>query len=441
MDGIEHASTFLCIGLRAADHPEEMRAPALKTAIAVLAACAAAALAGSTFSAFSSASSNSGSTFATAASFDTCPNTTVSFGLTSGFESGRAAFSVDGLFPAGSGLSFDSTVKRTGGYSLRVAAAGAAGYVSFWWPAPQPATAVVRFAIRLNSLPAGNVTQLFSTLAGGGATAQLRYVAASQKLAIALTGATGGTPSVATANTTVSAGTWYVIEIRHAVGTTTHAVDWQLDGQSQPGTTVAGGATVTTQNMFGTNTSDTFTAHYDDILISDNGTEYPQGDGRVFPLSPNAMGAHSNAAAFQDDDGSALDATSWQRLDEIPTNSITDWIQFVTGGASNYAEILFGDTTETCIRAVQATMATHSASTSQQNGARTSVFDGSTETLLKAGTTANAVGSRDYSKLVTPASSWSQAAVNGLVGRFGFAADVSPTPMLDGLLLEYEVPQ
>jgi hypothetical protein len=418
-----------------------MRAPAHKTATAVLVACCAAAFAGSTFSAFSSAASNTGSTFATAASFNTCAGTTVTGGLTAGFETGRFAFSTAGLMAQGSGLSIDSTNVRTGGYSMRVAAAGAAGNTIFWL-LPQPATVVARFALRLGTLPGANVAQLFSVSAGGGANLHLRYVAASQKLAVAVTGATGGTPVVATADSTVSAGTWHVVEIRYAVGTTTHAADWQIDELSQPDATVAGAATTAIQAYLGTQTTDTFTANYDDVLISRTAADYPYGDGRVLSLSPDDVGTHVGAASFQDDDATALDALSWQRLDEVPLTATTDYIQMVSTGLTNYAEMTFADTTETCIRAVQATMATHSASTNQSNVAKTSVFDGATESIVRSGsTTANNTLSRDYGASVTPASSWTQAAVNGLVGRFGYSSDVNPRPILDGLLLEYEVPQ
>jgi hypothetical protein len=417
-----------------------MRAPALKTAIAVLAACAAAALAGSTFSAFSSASSNIGSTFATAATFNTCPNTTISSGHVTGYESGRFPYSSAGLWPQGSGMTIDSTTVRTGSYSLRMSPAGAVGN-TVWWYIPAPTTVVMRFALRFNTLPAGNVSQLASATGGGGASIHLRYVAASQKLALAITGATGGTPVVGTASTTVSAGTWHIVEYRWSVGTTTHAADWQIDEVSQPGVTVAGTATAVGQTYLGSQVAETYTAYYDDVLITNAGAQYPHGAGRVHTLVPNGMGTHVGAANFTDNDGTAIDATSWQRLDEIPTENTTDWIQMLNTGGSDYAEILFANTTETCIRAVQGTMATHSPA-QQANNAKVSVFDGATETVLKSGNfSANVTVSRDYGALVVPAGAWSQTALNGLVGRFGYASDANPDPFLDGLLLEYEVPQ
>jgi hypothetical protein len=45
------------------------------------------------------------------------------------------------------------------------------------------------------------------------------------------------------------------------------------------------------------------------------------------------------------------------------------------------------------------------------------------------------------SAIVTPASAaWTQAAVNGLVTRIGYASDANPDPYWDGLMLELAVP-
>lgn len=424
-----------------ADHAGEMHAAALKIALAVVAACCAAGLVGHTFSAFSSTTANSASTFATAASFNTCPNQTVTAGYTTGLEYGRTPYTADSLFAQGVGASIDGTVARTGGYSLKVAAANAAGNANYF-VTPTRATQVVRFALRLNTLPAANVAQLLSMTAGGGGSLHLRYVAASQKLAVAITGATGGTPVVANANTTVTAGAWQVVEIRYAVGTTTHAAAWQINEADQPGATVAGTATAISQTYFGTRVADTFTAHYDDILMSNDGTQYPLGDGRVRTLSPDGMGTHSGAASFQDNDGTAIDAASWQRLDEVPLNTTTDFIQQVTAGGTSYAEITLANTTETCIRSAHGYVSIHSASSNQSNVAKVSIFDGATESVVKSGSfAANNTLSRDGAKPLTPASTWTQAAVNGLVARFGYSTDVAPIPILDGVLVEYEVPQ
>jgi hypothetical protein len=240
----------------------------------------------------------------------------------------------------------------------------------------------------------------------------------------------------------VTANAWHVVEIRYAVGTATHAVDWQIDEVAQPGATVAAAAGSISQISLGTRTSDTFTANYDDVLLTTTGSQYPLGDGRVRALIPDGVGTHSGAANFQDDDTTPLDALSWQRLDESPLTSIADFVQQVTASGTSYAEFTLADTTETCIRSAHGYVSIHSAATNQSNAAKVSVFDGTTESIVKTGNfTANVAGSRDAAKPLAPASTWTQSAVNGLVARFGYATDASPVPILDGILVEYEVPQ
>jgi hypothetical protein len=418
-----------------------MRAGALKIAIALAALAGAAGLTHQTLSAYSSAASNAGSTFATAASYSTCPNQTITGGYTTGFEHGRIGFSV-GLVAQGVGSStIDNAVARTGTYSLKTTATGAAAYALRRAPGTSPTTQIVRFALRLNTLPAANVTQLFGMDNLQGITVQLRYLSASQKLAIALTGTEGGSTTVVPATTTVTAGAWHVIEIRYANGTTTHTADWQIDEVAQTGASIAGTATAIARAFFGTETTDTFTANYDDVLIAVDGAAYPLGDGRVRALSPDGMGTSVGLAGFKDDDGTAVDAASWQRLDEIPMTSAADFIQQTGGTSTDYVEVTFANTTETCIRATHGLVAVHSTS-QQANVAKASMFDAAQETILIAGsTTANTTEVRDYGKPLTPASTWTQAAVNGLVGRAGYGGDLNPTPIFDAFLVEYEVPQ
>jgi hypothetical protein len=52
---------------------------------------------------------------------------------------------------------------------------------------------------------------------------------------------------------------------------------------------------------------------------------------------------------------------------------------------------------------------------------------------------ATTTASRDYSSSLKPLGGWSQAVVNRLVARFGYSTDIKPAPVLDGVLLEYEV--
>jgi hypothetical protein len=415
-----------------------MRTAPLKIAIALTALMAAAALTIPTLSAYSSPSANVGSTFATAASYSTCPNQTITSGHVTGFETGRPGSGADRFQSQGLTPVFDTSVVRTGNYSLRVAASGSASNVNILIGNPVPTTEVARFAIRLASLPTGNVSQLFGMSAFSNSV-QLRYIAATQRLAVAMTPTAGGAATVTQASSTVTAGAWYVIEIRYAVGTATHAVDWQINEVAQPGATLASTASMISQLTLGTAGADTFTAHYDDVVFSTNGAHYPLGDGRVHTLRPNGVGTHVGPASFIDDDGTAIDANSWQRLDETPMNTMTDFVQQTGSSSANYLAFTLADTTETCIRAVEGAFSAHSATT-QTNNAKVTFVDGPVEREMRTGVGAGPT-SREYGKIVAPATTWSQSALNGLVARFGYGSDLSPNPILDALIVEYEVPQ
>src|SRR5205814_310244 len=71
----------------------------------------------------------------------------------------------------------------------------------------------------------------------------------------------------------------------------------------------------------GTLSAATYTANYDDVVVSSAGADYPLGDGKVLILRPNAMGTNNTATDFQNDDATAINSTSYTRLDETPMNN------------------------------------------------------------------------------------------------------------------------
>jgi hypothetical protein len=186
--------------------------------------------------------------------------------------------------------------------------------------------------------------------------------------------------------------------------------------------------------------ADKFTASYDDVMATANSGDYPLGDGRVSLLKPN--GSSAVGSSMRDNDNTMVDSSSWARLDEIPQTSTADFIQQTTASSSSYAEIAFEDTSDACARAVRGYFSTHSTSSKDGNNPKVIFVDGPRQSIVRSGSlAANNTLSRDYSETVMPATDWNQDALNGLVARFGFATDVKPVPILDGILVEYEVPQ
>ncbi|HEX2086500.1 MAG TPA: hypothetical protein VHF89_12510 [Solirubrobacteraceae bacterium] len=414
------------------------------------AAIAALAIAGTaTWSAFSSGTANAGSYFATASSFGaSCSNNVSTPIYLTGVENGRVSNLGSMSWSTVSGaVSPDSTVSRTGAYSLRAAPAGAAAYVQkllVTVSVSYPTTAVARFAVRLDSPPSADAELFrFITQSTGGGSVMLRYIAATQKLAMSIRGTSGGTPTVVESSGTVGAGTWYVIDVKYGVAGATHTVDWRVNGTAQTQGTAAGAADTVANALFGTGSAATYTARYDDIMITGAGTDYPLGPGGVHLLKPNGMGTSVNPGHFSEDDGTAIDANTWTRLDDVPGTSTTDYIRQTTA-SGGYVELTYENTAHTCIRGVWGRVHFHYAGTNQTNWVKASMFDGTRESVIKDGNWNDNVDtfSRQTTDVVKPLNApWTQAAVNGLVGRFGFATDVSPPPMLDALLLEYEVQQ
>jgi hypothetical protein len=111
--------------------------------------------------------------------------------------------------------------------------------------------------------------------------------------------------------------------------------------------------------------------------------------------------------------------------------------QTANGGAS-YLEFTLANTTEACIREVSALLAYHSATNAANNG-KASSFDGATESIMLNGAMSS-TSVAYVGVIATPAAaSWSQAAVNGLVGRVGYSTDTSPNPYWDGIVIEAAV--
>ncbi len=365
-----------------------------------------------------------------------CPTTPLAPAALTGFEHGRAGYSATNLIPSGTGASVTPAAARNGAYGLRVNATGAAGNEWFMWPTA-PRAGVARFAMKLDAAPAADVAELFRMDTYSKSAVRIGFDSSSQSLRLTLNSAAGG--SAAVTGPALATGAWHIVDVRYDVGAG-HSADWSVDGVAQPSAAVAGGLESLHYARFGTITSDTFTAHYDDVLLSHAAADYPVGDGRVGVLRPN--GSTASSSALRDDDGSTVDAGSWARLDEIPATSTVDFLQQTAASASSYAQIAFEDTAEPCARAVRGYFTTHSQATNNANNAKLSVFDGARESVIRSGDwAANNAYSRDYSATVAPQAEWSQPALNGLVARFGYSTDVKPLPILDGVLIEYEVAQ
>jgi len=117
-------------------------------------------------------------------------------------------------------------------------------------------------------------------------------------------------------------------------------------------------------------------------------------------------------SVFSNDDATAVNATSYTRLNDDPLDSTADHVYQNAISATSYVELGLADTTATCFNGVSAVMAHHSASCAQATNAKTSVIDGSTERVVYSGNMVST--SLAYrSAIVMPASQWTTTAVTG----------------------------
>jgi len=396
--------------------------------VALLAAVVAAvAVVGFTYSALSSTTSNPPSSLSAASSF--CTRSSAVW-LT-GMEHGLVSTAGGGIFNTVTGTpTADSATVRNGAYSLRIADAAAGSTVNALKTFTAASVVVARFAVRLSSLPTVNSSLAY---VDSGTDLVLGYDQATQKLQL-----TQGASSALSAST-VSAGTWYVIDVRYDMRNNPILADWRINGVAQTQVSRAAAATTATGFGLGSTTNPSiYTANYDDIFVANAATAYPVGDGKVVRLIPDGVGTHNTPGNFSNNDGSAISATSWQRLDEIPLGSGSDWVRQTANSGTSYLELTFGNSTETCIREVSALLAFHSASNAG-NSAKASAFDGSTESVVFNGDMGT--NTLQYASVIaSPANApWSPSTVNGLVARVGYATDTNPNPFWDGIVLEAAV--
>jgi hypothetical protein len=386
----------------------------------------------STNSAFSAQTANAGSTFTAAASFCTARTPVFHTGMESGVISTATGSSFFASHMTGGGaLTVDSAVKRNGAYSLKLVKAGTG--TSYLAVNASANVLVARFAVRLASLP-GSDQGYFLVRATAGNSLTFKFDSATGKWAVAW----GGGSDVV-ASSTVSAGTWYVIDLKAVLNTNPRIADWQVDGVAQTQATSAETASTVHSVRYGSSTtSDAYTANWDDLALSTTGADYPFGDGKGIALLPTGMGTSNDGGNLQDDDASAIDATTYTRLDDQPIDSATDWVQQVTTSSTSYVEVTYADTGESCFNAVSGLLAYAGSATGNNHG-KTSIFEAATESvILSAKMDSAALTYR--SALVSPTGgSWSQAKVNGLTGRVGYSTVASPLPYWHALMLEADV--
>ncbi len=393
------------------------------------------------FAAFTGTVSATGSLSA-AATFATCVAKTMTPVWMSGFEGGVLASGGNGFFHIlnGAGSTIDSTAPRTGGYSLRVVDSSSSGsqqYVAT--DITLTKTLVVRFAVRLNTLPTGNVAQLVDFVNDAGQTrgAHLGYDATGQRFTFGF-----GPGAKQSSSTLVSAGTWYVIDANLNMTANPNLADWSVDGVPQAQASYVGTSGNYMTLRWGGNTSaDMFTMNLDDIVIDTNPANYPIGTGGIHRLAPDSVSGIANASGYvQNDDSTAVTTASWNRLDEVPLSGTTDYVKQTAVDAAAHLEVGLQNPPATgCVNAVQGLLSVRSSAT-QTNAAKVSLVDGGVERIVLSGDMSPGATSQYRATPVGAGTgAWTVAKLNDLRMRLGHATAMGGQPYFDAAFVEADI--
>jgi type II secretory pathway pseudopilin PulG len=358
-----------------------------------------------------------------------CPSATPTAAWMTGVEPGGLLAADSTLFTdAIGGVSADSTVARTGVFSAKVTKTS--GSTSYFYKSANNRSLVIHFGIRLASLPSTEVV-LGSLDHQGTSDLALRYRASDQKLTLAW-----GANAPAVSSVSVTAGTWYSLELKVDTNANPITAEWRLDGAAQPSTSSAETAYPIVYLYWGSGTASfVYTANYDDFYISTKLSDYPMGNTRIGRLLPDAMGTSSNAGNFRNNDGTSITGSTYTRLDDSDMVTLEDYVYQSTASSTSYLETTFADTAERCVRGALV-LADYGKAASQASNLKVVVVDGTTERTLFSGDPP-CVDSACATGILLPATSSTQAAVNALRARFGYSTDVRRTPLLDSYMVEY----
>jgi hypothetical protein len=343
----------------------------------------------------------------------------------------------DGTITNPGQITIDTSVFRNGVASLRVAANGAATN-AVHEVSGLPTVFVCSVAIRLDSLPAAD-SEVFGFIGTVLNPLRLRFRASDSKWIARIEDSTADL-----VGPVAVAGTWHRFDFRSNISANPWVLAMQVDGVDFGSVTRATAASTHTRVRYGTNSAHTFTANYDDCVISVTSADYPIGDLKVLSLVPTSDGTHVGPAnSIEDQAGVDIVTpgytTAWQLVDEWPANS-TDYVAQAVIGAGDYAEVNFGNTSETTIHDVMGIAALRSATTSASNGTTKVIRSDATEITIFSGDMSETALHYKNILITRPGGGWTQSEVNALYARMGFSSDATPDPWWSALMLQYASP-
>lgn len=335
----------------------------------------------------------------------------------------------------GTGMSIDTTTLSP--QSLKCVVAAAASY---WATNKVNAQTVIVIRVYVyfpTSLPSSSMQFIIGD-GTDGTFGNIRYNSATGNFE-------AGNSSAWTAGSAAAANTLYRFDVRMTWSSTTHTIDWSINGTPQTQWTLGGQVDSSFATFrLGSQTSSTGTVLFQHLVVTGTSGDYPLGAGGTQTLKPNADGTHNAGTnVMEDNAGTDIGATTaYDKLNSIPPDATTYVRQVATG--ANYAEVAFEDISDThsAIIGAMAYLAYTSATTTANRGAciiSKDAFSSQTEVH------GNDVTTADYSdgstanlffKSAIVSGVTDDTTVNALKARIGYSGDVSPNPYWVDLWVE-----
>ena len=334
---------------------------------------------------------------------------------------------------------------RNGGYGLRLTPSASSAQVPF--SNAEVGAGVSRLAVGFNIRPvsASGVVVMAALVTSSGTNLELVYDATTEKLGLRWT---GGTASYQTGTTPLNAWAW--VDIRF-IGNAPYHADWSIEtgtgdgSQTSPSDPAAGSAS-SVYLLLGAVSTATFTADYDDVVISRHVVAHPLGPHVVRILAPETTGAtvSGTAANFKrfTSNGTltAPDGTEGALLDDIPptVSASSDGVVQVTAAASDYIQIPMTTYTLAADEVIAGVRAFASLWGGTGTGTGTLGFrghDGTAETTFVAASTSfdpdsltaiSATYPLWYTAIWGVGTAWNQTKLNAAALRGGFSTDATP---------------
>lgn len=302
----------------------------------------------------------------------------------------------------------------------------------------------------------------WADVAAGGVDVVLVYNFSTNKYG--LRWGPSGTPSYQPGTTALN--TWVWVEVRYTTATTTHHAEWRIetgantytDQTSPTDETGTAGAGISRIVLGSPSISQTLTADYDDVCISEYYTAYPLQPHNVRLLTvdtggtPTVSGTTTNFNVFTANGTlAAWNATNARNaVDEVPptVSASADGVVQVTTAASDYME--FPMATYTCSATEVIGGVRLLAPAWGGAGAGTGTLglrghDGTAEATLISTATAYDAASPTAVDATTPlwqcamwpqSAGWTQAKLDAAAVRVGFSSDATPDMGVSAIYLE-----